>query len=154
MKFKPIAYRAYFNVPAGTFVPGEMKNVPGDLAVRAWWNSVWFNHISSLKSFTRGPGGFRIGGAVNYVAVAVYVLCWLCKQVKYINSTTNYRHRRVKGKKVIRTIRNAYGLSSVLRQFFLKIGPGLHPEGVLSAVLGVIVLALDLRQVGGWSGDE
>ena len=27
--------RAYFNVPAGTFVPGEMKNVPGDLAVRA-----------------------------------------------------------------------------------------------------------------------
>ena len=29
--------RAYFNVSAGTFVPGEMKNVPGDLAVRAWW---------------------------------------------------------------------------------------------------------------------
>ena len=29
------ATRAYFNVPAGTFVPGEMKNVPGDLAVRA-----------------------------------------------------------------------------------------------------------------------
>ena len=27
--------RAYFYVPAGTIVPGEMKNVPGDLAVRA-----------------------------------------------------------------------------------------------------------------------
>jgi hypothetical protein len=27
--------RAYFNVPAGTFVLGEMKNVPGDLTVRA-----------------------------------------------------------------------------------------------------------------------
>ena len=26
--------RAYFNVPAGTFVPGEMENVPGD------WQSV------------------------------------------------------------------------------------------------------------------
>jgi hypothetical protein len=27
--------RAYCDVPAGTFVPGELKNVPGDLAVRA-----------------------------------------------------------------------------------------------------------------------
>ena len=34
-KFGPPVVRAYFNVPAGTFVPGEMKNVPGDLAVRA-----------------------------------------------------------------------------------------------------------------------
>ena len=27
--------RDYYNVPAGTFVPGEMENVPRDLAVRA-----------------------------------------------------------------------------------------------------------------------
>ena len=35
-------HRAYFNVPAGTFVPGEMKNVPGD------WPSVPGEILSDL----------------------------------------------------------------------------------------------------------
>ena len=49
-------HRAYFNVNAGTFVPGEMKNVPEDLAVRAWWNPVFFFWNSGVVGPERRSG--------------------------------------------------------------------------------------------------
>ena len=67
--------RAYFNVPAGTFVPGEMENVPGD------WPSVpgemgGIGPISSSESALKVTYG-NVEGQKNFPPAAGFRPC-LC----------------------------------------------------------------------------